>query len=274
MLTPIITTAGNSLSLGYAKPFERIHHAHARSRAAARIRGLSCRARNNMREINRMPSYPTRFVVLNFPPTVPIDPAFLKHAIKILGQRLNRRFPEHSTLWRVEFTQKGVPHIHLAGDFGFMSEGLLREWLFNAWRLILGFAATAPDNIVHVQVPLDSEIGVKVRYFCKSKKSDRIGTSLYCEQSGNTARCSGHFNRTKASLAPVKRGRATLAQRKEIETVLVGYLKQRMEDIKPGQDSPARQALIDKIASGKDACLNFLPRTLIEQVREILGNAA
>jgi hypothetical protein len=54
----------------------------------------------------------------------------------------------------------------------------------------------------------------------------------------------------------------------------VHYLKKRMEDINPGQDVPARQALIDKIASGKDACLNFLPRMLVEKVREILGNAA
>lgn len=52
------------------------------------------------------------------------------------------------------------------------------------------------------------------------------------------------------------------------------HLVQRLEATAPGQNHSARQALIDMIASAKDVCLNFLPRMIVEKVREILGNAA
>jgi len=54
----------------------------------------------------------------------------------------------------------------------------------------------------------------------------------------------------------------------------VRHLVQHLEATAPGLNHSTRQVFINKIASGKDACLNFLPSTLIEKVREILGNAA
>lgn len=271
MLTPTITFAGNSLSLGY----RRAHHKFARRTTKPVIKGLSRRSRNYlMREINRMASSPTRYVVLNFPPDVPVDPVFVKRCVKLLGQRLVRRFPDHSTLWRLEFTAKGVPHIHLAGDFGFISEGLLTEWLFKLWRVLLGFSATEPENIVHVRVPVDTDTPRHVRYFCKRKKSDIIGSRIYCKEYGETSRCCGHFNGKMANLAPVIQRPLTVIQRKKIEALLVEHLAERLEEINPGKDVQFRQAFIDKIANGNDTCLHFLPDWIMDKVRGILGSAA
>lgn len=270
-----INIAGRSMGLGYDKSSAGSTPPDTTPRARGVIKGLSRRARNNlMLEINRLPSTPTRFPVLNFPPGVPIDPLSVRRVIKLLGQRLVRHFPDFSTHWRVEYTGKGVPHIHLLGDFGFLSEGLLTEWLFKAWRKILGFSATEPDNIVFVVVPADSQLPEKVGYFCKDKPNDKLGTMIYCERYGSTGKCTGHFNRAKANLAPVERRFASEEQRKEIETILVDSLEQRLVDITPGVNVPARQAFIDKVASGKDTCLHFLAPEIIEKVRTILGDAA
>jgi hypothetical protein len=227
-----------------------------------------------MREINRLPSSPTRFVVLNFPPGTPIDPLFVKRAIKLLGKRLVRRFPNCSTHWRLEFTEIGVPHIHLMGDFDHISKDLLTEQIFQMWRGILGFNAPEPENIVDVQVPPDSDVPIKVRYFCKYKRNDVIGTRIYCKQYDSTGRCCGIFNRVKANLAPVKRRICNEDQRDQITALIVKTLEQRLIGVQPGVNVLVRQAFIDRVKKGNDTGLNFLTGEFMEGVDRILDDAA
>lgn len=276
MLQSIITFAGRSISLGYVKPSAGSSPlSDTTPRAPGVIKGMSRRARNNlMRVFSRLPSNPTRFAVLNFPPDVPINPLFVRHAIKLLGQRLVRRFPDCSTIWRLEFQKNGAPHIHLAGNFDFTSEDLLVEFLFTAWREILGFDAPGPENIVFVSIPPDSELSQKVSYFCMVKESDEIGTKIYCQQYCSTGECCGHFNRVKANLAPVERRRLDEGQRKKIEAMLVASLKQRLLDVTPGMNILARQAFIDRVASGKDMCMNLQKEEFVGELRASLGDAA
>ncbi|KAF0231766.1 MAG: hypothetical protein FD177_2706 [Desulfovibrionaceae bacterium] len=275
MLKSMITIRGNSIGLGYPKPLADRNTTSSAPRTRGVIKGMSRRALNNlMYRINSLPAMPTRFVVLNFHPDVPVDPLSVRNTIKLLGQRLVRRFTDSFTLWRLEFTKRGVPHIHTMGDFGFIPEPILTDWLFRAWSEIHGLDVTEPNNLVFVRIALDPETHKAVRYFCKFKKEDERGAWIYCEQYGHTGRCSGIFNRAKANLAPVEWRFASEVQRKEIEDLLVDSLEQRLVDINPGVNVPARQAFIDKVASGKDTCLHFQSPELIDKVRSILGDAA
>jgi len=162
----------------------------------------------------------------------------------------------------------------MMGNFDSESEHVLTDWLFTAWCELLSYSASDPDNIVYVYIPFDFERPQKVRYFCKNKDNDNLGAMRYCKIYGSTGRCSGHFNRAKANMAPIERHLGNEIQRKKIETILVDSLKQRLAEIKPGVNVPARQAFIERVASGKDTCLHFQSPELIEKVRTILGDAA
>jgi hypothetical protein len=52
-------------------------------------------------------------VLLTYPEEYPEDPTLWKAHLERFLKRLDRRYGKHAVLWRLEFQERGAPHLHL-----------------------------------------------------------------------------------------------------------------------------------------------------------------
>ncbi len=75
------------------------------------------------------------FVTLTYPGAWSDDAASWKRDLEVWLNRLRRRAPEASAVWRLEFQRRGAPHFHLL-VFGVAE--LPKDWVARSWFEVVG----------------------------------------------------------------------------------------------------------------------------------------
>lgn len=79
------------------------------------------------------------FVTLTYPGEWPEDPEKWKRDLRVLWLRLDRQYPEHCGIWRIEPQERGAPHFHLAvwgaSDLRTMAG---KRWISRQWFEVVG----------------------------------------------------------------------------------------------------------------------------------------
>ena len=77
------------------------------------VNGFSAASRRRLiRKLARLRPDQTVFLTLTYPARFP-DAKEAKTHLRAMLERLRRRFPKMSAIWRLEFQQRGAPHFHL-----------------------------------------------------------------------------------------------------------------------------------------------------------------
>lgn len=84
--------------------------------------------RRMLRKLARIAPKRVVFVTLTYPERYP-DPAQAKNHLRAFFERIRRRFPQSSGIWRMEFQERGAPHFHiLFCELPFIPFSELRRW--------------------------------------------------------------------------------------------------------------------------------------------------
>jgi len=107
-------------------------------------------ARSRKRLLERFARLDTRgvdskFITLTYPASFP-DAKIAKNQLRAFFERLRRRFPNSSGIWRLEFQQRGAPHFHI---IMFNMPYLPFHELRNMWCEIIGHP---PDQPLFVRI--------------------------------------------------------------------------------------------------------------------------
>jgi len=89
----------------------------------------------------QMPNLPL-FVTLTYPLEWPSTATTWKQQLDTFLKRLDRRFPQSSAIWKLEFQKRGAPHFHLM-IFGV--KYISQHWIARAWNDIV-----APGDEKHL----------------------------------------------------------------------------------------------------------------------------
>lgn len=84
--------------------------------------------RRLIRKISRLQANTAVFLTLTYPDRFPGGKTAKCH-LRALLERLRRRFPKCSAVWRLEYQKRGAPHFHLIlFDFPFVPHKTFRRW--------------------------------------------------------------------------------------------------------------------------------------------------
>jgi len=93
-----------------------------------------------IRKIARLKPVKITFVTLTYPGEYP-DVETAKAHQRALLERIRRRCPETSGIWRLEFQQRGAPHFHwLLFNLPYISFETLKSW----WQEVIGVIDSVP----------------------------------------------------------------------------------------------------------------------------------
>lgn len=77
------------------------------------------------------------FVGLTYPADFPSDGRLVKRHLRILRARMERKFGKLLVLWKLEFQDRGAPHMHMIVQCPGEVQAL-RAWFAQAWYEIVG----------------------------------------------------------------------------------------------------------------------------------------
>jgi hypothetical protein len=103
------------------------------AKSGGAVRGIvtefSANSRRRMlRKLARIAPKRVVFITLTYPERYP-DPATSKNHLRAFFERIRRRFPKASGIWRLEFQERGAPHFHLLMcELPFIPFHELRRW--------------------------------------------------------------------------------------------------------------------------------------------------
>lgn len=113
------------------------------------VNGFSRESRTRLlRKIARLRPGRTTFLTLTYPKRFP-GPKEAKMHLRALLERLRRRFPEMSAIWRMEFQDRGAPHFHLlCFDLPFFPFRVFRK----AWSEIIRMYVDDKQPFVRIEI--------------------------------------------------------------------------------------------------------------------------
>lgn len=156
--------------------------------------------RRLMKMIARLKPTRATFLTLTYPANYP-DAHKAKDHLRALHERIRRRYPEASGIWRLEFQERGAPHFHeLYFDLPYIRFSELRA----IWREIIGIP---PGEPLFVRIErVKSWSGVKhyvSKYLAKTSQDGSSTTLLDSMPYLHAGRFWGVFNRPYLPFAPL-----------------------------------------------------------------------
>lgn len=155
--------------------------------------------RRMLRKLARLAPKRVVFVTLTYPARFP-DPMVAKQHLRAFFERIRRRFPDASGIWRLELQERGAPHFHiLFCELPFIPFTELRRW----WTEII--RAYVDGHLPRVRIEqIKSRRGAF--YYCAKycAKMDGVGSSglsLSSTHICTPGRFWGVFNRNKLPMA-------------------------------------------------------------------------
>lgn len=129
-----------------------------------------------LRKVARLAPGRVVFVTLTYPQRFPSALDSKKH-LRAFLERIRRRFPQSSAIWRLEYQQRGAPHFHLMFfDLGFLPFAELRRM----WSEIIN--AYVDDTLPRVRIELvRSRRGIMfyVAKYCAKVADDLSGSAFF-----------------------------------------------------------------------------------------------
>lgn len=119
------------------------HHPHGfvGGGRRGRVVGFSKASRRRLlRKLSRLDDTRPKFITLTYPSEYP-DAQTAKRHLRAFLQRVRRRVPEASAVWRLEFQDRGAPHFHLlCYNWPYISFETVKSW----WSEIIGVIDSQP----------------------------------------------------------------------------------------------------------------------------------
>lgn len=131
---PVLHLEGQGNLLAVATSYKRVERPPVGGKRGAVTEFSAGSRRRLLRLIARLEKTRTTFITLTYPAEFP-DPRTAKEHLRALFERIRRRVPETSGIWRLELQERGAPHFHLLMfNLPYISFETLRAW----WREIIG----------------------------------------------------------------------------------------------------------------------------------------
>jgi len=155
--------------------------------------------RRMLRKLARIAPKRVVFVTLTYPERYP-DPNKAKDHLRAFFERIRRRYPDSSGIWRMEFQERGAPHFHiLFCELPFVPFSELRRW----WTEII--REFVDGHLPRVRIEqIKSRRGAFyycAKYCAKMGGEGFIPLSLSSTHICTVGRFWGVFNRTKLPYA-------------------------------------------------------------------------
>jgi hypothetical protein len=170
--TVALEAQGSLLALAIRRPAKQRRGGGVRGD----VQGFSRASRLRLiRKLARLTPTNTKFVTLTYP-DASVSAQDAKKHLRAFLERIRRKYPKTSAVWRLEFQQRGTPHFHLLMfNLPYVPFIELREM----WRGVIGLAASSP---LFVRIELvRSARGVMryaSKYLAKETPSPEQGTAL------------------------------------------------------------------------------------------------
>lgn len=155
--------------------------------------------RRMLRKLARLAPKRVVFVTLTYPARFP-DPMVAKQHLRAFFERIRRRFPDASGIWRLELQERGAPHFHiLFCELPFIPFTELRRW----WTEII--RAYVDGHLPRVRIEqIKSRRGAF--YYCAKYCAKMDGQGVSPLSLSSTHICTpgrfwGVFNRNKLPMA-------------------------------------------------------------------------
>src|SRR5690554_2824154 len=130
---PIIHLEGQGNLLAVATSYKHVYRPTVGGKRGAVTEFSAGSRRRLLRLIARLEKTRTTFITLTYPAEFP-DPRTAKEHLRALFERIRRRVPEASGIWRLELQERGAPHFHLLMfNLPYISFETLRSW----WQEII-----------------------------------------------------------------------------------------------------------------------------------------
>lgn len=131
---PTIHVEGQGNLLAVATSYKRVYRQPVGGKRGVVTEFSAGSRRRLLRLIARLEKTRTTFITLTYPAEFP-DPITAKGHLRALFERIRRRVPEASGIWRLELQERGAPHFHLLMfNLPYISFETLRAW----WGEIIG----------------------------------------------------------------------------------------------------------------------------------------